>query len=94
MTVAVAKRPVEQFQTEVTLPEWQLEADEEAYFGNAEEALPPGTGLEGADRDPMDQAGEDRIESPDTNPPPKMDQRWIDDALGREKSPPPADPPN
>jgi penicillin-binding protein 1A len=34
MKVAVAKRPVEQFQTKVTLPEFQLEPDNEAYFGN------------------------------------------------------------
>ena len=33
MKVAVAKRPIEQFETEVTLPEWQLESDEESYFG-------------------------------------------------------------
>ena len=33
MKVAVAKRPVEEFDTKVTLPEWQLEPDEEAYFG-------------------------------------------------------------
>ncbi|THG41041.1 transglycosylase domain-containing protein [Sphingomonas olei] len=33
MTKAVAKRPIEQFETEVTLPEWQLEPDEESYFG-------------------------------------------------------------
>ncbi len=88
MTIAVAKRPVEAFQTAVTLPEWQLEPDEEAYFGNADEPLPPGSGLEGADRDPMDQSGADRIESPDSNPPPRMDQRWIDDALGRGEQPP------
>jgi penicillin-binding protein 1A len=88
MTVAVAKRPVEAFQTAVTLPEWQLEPDEEAYFGNADEGLPPGTGLEGTDRDPMDQSGEDRIESPDTSPVPRMDQKWIDDALGRDAKPP------
>jgi penicillin-binding protein 1A len=31
MRVAVAKRPVEPFETEVTLPEWQLEPDDEAY---------------------------------------------------------------
>jgi penicillin-binding protein 1A len=31
MRVAVSKRPVEQFETEVTLPEWQLEPDDEAY---------------------------------------------------------------
>ncbi len=34
MKIATAKRPVEQFQTAVTLPETQLEPDEEAYFGN------------------------------------------------------------
>jgi penicillin-binding protein 1A len=34
MKVAVAKRPVEQFQTEVKLPEWQLEPDDEAMQGN------------------------------------------------------------
>lgn len=33
MSVAVAKRKIEPFDTKVTLPEWQLEPDEEAYFG-------------------------------------------------------------
>src|SRR3546814_9398255 len=33
MQVAVARRPVEQFDSELTLPEWQLEPDNEAYFG-------------------------------------------------------------
>jgi len=33
MRVAVADRKVEPFDTQVTLPEWQLEPDEEAYFG-------------------------------------------------------------
>jgi penicillin-binding protein 1A len=37
MKVATAKRAVEQFDTEVTLPEWQLEPDEEAYFGRPDE---------------------------------------------------------
>ena len=31
MKVAVAKRPVEQFETQVPLPDWQLEPDEEAW---------------------------------------------------------------
>ncbi|RVT92603.1 transglycosylase domain-containing protein [Sphingomonas crocodyli] len=39
MRVAVAKRPVEQFETQVTLPEWQLEPDEEAYFGEPDEGM-------------------------------------------------------
>ncbi|MDF2637403.1 MAG: family penicillin-binding protein [Novosphingobium lindaniclasticum] len=37
MKVAVAKRPVEQFQTEVKLPEWQLEPDDEAMQGNPDD---------------------------------------------------------
>jgi len=31
MRVAVANRPVEQFETEVPMPDWQLEPDEEAW---------------------------------------------------------------
>jgi penicillin-binding protein 1A len=37
MRVAVAKRPIEEFDTKVTLPEWQLEPDDEAYFGRPDE---------------------------------------------------------
>ena len=33
MAKAVANRPIEQFDTQVTLPDWQLEPDEESYFG-------------------------------------------------------------
>lgn len=39
MTKAVASRPVEQFETEVTLPEWQLEPDEESYFGEPDNSV-------------------------------------------------------
>lgn len=53
MKVAVAKRPIEQFDTEVTLPEWQLEPDEEAYFGRPDE----GTFVD-SDGNPIDQPGE------------------------------------
>jgi penicillin-binding protein 1A len=34
MTYAVAKRPVEQFDTQLKLPPWQLEPDDEALTGN------------------------------------------------------------
>jgi penicillin-binding protein 1A len=34
MTVAVAKRPVEQFETQVPMPDWQLTPEEE-MFGDA-----------------------------------------------------------
>jgi penicillin-binding protein 1A len=36
MKVAVAKRPVEQFDTQLKLPEWQLEPDDEALSGDPE----------------------------------------------------------
>lgn len=38
MRVAVANRPVENFETEVTLPEWQIEPDNEAW-GEADNAV-------------------------------------------------------
>ena len=49
MRVAVAKREIEQFDTKVTLPEWQLEPDEEAYFGS-----PDAGGFVDADGNPAD----------------------------------------
>jgi penicillin-binding protein 1A len=33
MSKAVANRPIEEFDTKVTLPEWQMEPDDESYFG-------------------------------------------------------------
>ncbi len=89
MRVAVAKRPVEQFETQVTLPEWQLEPDAEAYFGPAgptdqqltDEAgnpIPP----EGR---PYDEDG--AAPGPDEE---QLDQEFYDRALGR--GPPPRDP--
>ena len=53
MGVAVASRKVEPFDTEVTLPEWQLEPDEEAYFGSADN----GTFVD-ADGNPVGERGE------------------------------------
>jgi penicillin-binding protein 1A len=37
MKPATASRPIEQFETQVTLPEWQLEPDEESYFGQPDD---------------------------------------------------------
>jgi penicillin-binding protein 1A len=93
MTVAVARRPIENFQTEVTLPEWQLEPDEEAYFGNADQSSPGGSFVDESgqviEQDPMDQSGETAQggAAPRGEPTP-LDQKWIDEALGRsEKAP-------
>ncbi|WBO22601.1 transglycosylase domain-containing protein [Sphingomonas abietis] len=40
MKAAVADRPIEQFDTQVTLPEWQLEPDDEAYYGQPDNGIP------------------------------------------------------
>jgi penicillin-binding protein 1A len=39
MKIAVANRPPEAFDTKVTLPEFQLEPDQESYFGEADNGL-------------------------------------------------------
>lgn len=93
MRKAVAKRPVEPFETEVTLPEWQLEPDEESYFGQPDngvaydeygDPVPPGEELElgqeveiGPDGEPI--APEDGQQ---------LDQGWLDRALGRRPGDP------
>ena len=38
MTVAVANRPVEQFETQVPMPDWQLSPEEEMYGDQAIDA--------------------------------------------------------
>ena len=88
MKAAVARRPIENFQTQVTLPEWQLEPDEEAYFGNADEGR-----FVDDDGNPINPDGPDARPSPDQPPtdtpvPEQLDQRWIDRVLRRGEEPP------
>ncbi len=71
MRQAVARRPVARFATEVTLPEWQLEPDEEAYFGAPDEngvvldeEGNPVRPTEGADGDPGTPTGEAPVAAP------------------------------
>lgn len=45
MKVAVARRPVEQFETEITLPEFQLEPDDETYMGAPDDGLVDADGM-------------------------------------------------
>ena len=56
----VANRPVEQFETEVELPEWQLEPDEEAWFG----APDNGDASSIADGNPIDRRRSSRRRRP------------------------------
>ena len=91
MRTAVSKRPVEQFETEVTLPEWQLEPDNEAYYGNADDAQ-----YVDEDGNPLPNSPQDRFPptvdeggSPTDEPQQgRLDQRWIDDVLGRPRATP------
>lgn len=96
MKVAVANRPVEKFETEVTLPEWQLEPDEEAYGQPDNGMMVDENGLPierpSAEEQP-DPAASDEA-APTASAPQKIDQRWIDDVLGRnQRSPQPTQPP-
>lgn len=90
MKVAVAKRPAEEFDTALKLPEWQLEPDDEAYFGAPdngmyvdENGMPletlPNDGIVGA---APQVPGESAPGSVPTSP--RLDQRWIDEVLGRQ----------
>lgn len=85
MKVAVADRKVEKFDTELVLPEWQLEPDEEDLFGAPEDGIyvdengmpiETGQGLE-YDMEGGQAPGD----------PPVMDQDWIDSVLGRSEVP-------
>ncbi|MBN8830838.1 MAG: PBP1A family penicillin-binding protein [Sphingomonadales bacterium] len=94
MKVATANRPVENFETEVTLPEWQLEPDEEAY-GQPDNGMmvdENGMPLEPAPSAQGDEDGTDgSAATPDATgaatAPQRIDQRWIDDVLGRTPRP-------
>jgi len=107
MRVAVAKRPVEPFETQVTLPEWQLEPDEETYYGAPDEGLPNPEGS------PVDQAIDQILppeQEPMTTPPPtapspdapprqppsrtQLDQQWLDGVIGRGEKQKPKERPN
>ena len=100
MKPATASRPIEQFDTQVTLPEWQLEPDEESYFGqpdNGQMAVDEnGNPIEpGQPPVPTDAQTGDTIPRPDADqpappaappaPPQQMNQDWIDRVTGRNQ---------
>lgn len=107
MKVAVARRPVEQFETAVTLPDG-LSFDEESYFGQPDNALfvdENGNPVDPADAQPNDgslvtpDGGPIERDAPvddngDQPPPQKLDQAWMDRVLNRQNGPRPgANPP-
>ncbi|MEO1169339.1 MAG: PBP1A family penicillin-binding protein [Pseudomonadota bacterium] len=83
MRYAVSNRPIEEFDTEVTLPEWQLEGEDDAYFGDpyADEIFVDENGM------PIGDPGaftEDR-RFEDSAAPDNMDEEWLDEVLRRSE---------
>jgi penicillin-binding protein 1A len=77
MKVAVANRPIEKFATAVTLPEWQLEPDADAYY-----SAPNSHDDTGNDPPAPADLGTTTDAAPATQ---KLDQQWIDEAIGKGK---------
>ncbi|WP_365776986.1 PBP1A family penicillin-binding protein [Novosphingobium sp.] len=101
MKVAVAGRPVEKFETEMTAPAWQLEPDDEANFSGSPEdyyyvdengnLIEPtrGGASPGADRQaaPRDDGpGDPNDQLVPVNPPPAANEDFLNEATGRKGS--------
>jgi penicillin-binding protein 1A len=98
MKVAVAKRPVEQFETQAPMPDWQLEPDEESWGFNMEGEMP----LVDADGNPIGTQPGDPLapeQQPQGQDGSQVDQDWLDEVLRRnpenrpqpgQRAPPPA----
>jgi penicillin-binding protein 1A len=92
MRIAVAKRPVENFQLEVPLPDWQLEPDEEVWGNTVAEPM-----LVDADGNPIEAPLTDGGEATGVPVPAPAqdngpDEQWLDEVLDRsqQRPPPPA----
>ncbi|PQM28994.1 penicillin-binding protein [Sphingopyxis lindanitolerans] len=92
MRIAVARRPVEPFDTQVKLPEWQLEDESDAYLGEpGDEGLTDDNGmpieLPYDSRPPQQQQG-DAPPPPPQDESPVLNQQWIEEQTGRRPPPP------
>ena len=99
MQAALKTRPAEKFETDVVLPESELEPDNEAYFGDPEqqfEGAPAAEAPEGGEPAPATEGapadgGERPAPAPapaparDQQRPPQLDQGWLDSVLGRDQ---------
>jgi len=94
MRYAVQDRPVEQFDTDLNLPEWRLEPDDEFLYGDPEDYYyidEQGNLIEPGRRDPIgepfDQDGERG--SIAEEPRPAVDEDFLEDAIGAPVGAPP-----
>ncbi|MBA4356051.1 MAG: penicillin-binding protein, partial [Novosphingobium sp.] len=89
MKVATAKRPVEKFDTELKLPQWQLEPDDEAMLGSPDEYFyvdEQGNLVDPSRREREPEAEPDVFDDPNAPPegvPPEVPQAANDDFLNR-----------
>jgi len=90
MVVAVARRPVEQFETEVPMPDWQLEPEEEVWGLPVDQTgLEPLVDADGNPLPPADPfAAQPGVIRPDGT---GAEAQWPDEILrrGSERAPPP-----
>ena len=95
MVDAVADRPVERFDVEVTLPDWQLEPDEEVWYSEPDAMMVDPYGFPVDPNAPEAQPLPDGFEPEpfEPAPPPPADgplnQEWLDRVTGRDRPPPP-----
>jgi penicillin-binding protein 1A len=103
MSVAVANRPVEQFETTVPMPDWQLEPEEEYTAGEyidlntAPMVDENGNPIPGQPAyPPGDDPGQQQQLPPGQQPPGGLSQQWLDNVLGsgrdRQQPRPPGQP--
>ena len=105
MRIATKDRPVEKFDTELQLPEWQLEPDDEFLFGDPDEyyyvdedgnLIEPGAsvrvrrGNEGSSE--IVNPGSSQPPAPANEPPQAAPDDFLDRAIGGAREPPPPPP--
>lgn len=91
MKVATARRPVEKFETELKLPQWQLEPDDEAMQADPDDYFyvdQDGNVVNQGGRPPEDAResddGQDPQDGSDGPPPPAANDDFLDRATGRQ----------
>jgi len=75
MQVALRTRPVQNFQTEVTLPEWQLEPDDETYYGEPDQTMGGDNEAAPQDVQQQDDTGVGDAQDQPAPPPPPAQHR-------------------
>ena len=92
MSVAVSRRPVENFQTEVPMPDWNLDSEDDPYaneVGFAPLVDENGNPLPGQPVDTLPPPGQPlptQPQQPQTDS--QLDQQWLDKVLPPGSGPP------